>query len=262
MSLTTLRRSRPETLLCTTIRRCTFSRMTKFGPRSSWMAATADKRNLPAIRRLDRRAADRVERRRIVQGIANDQRKRDLTLQDLADRMSDPRRLQRFARPCPIRGPAGRRPPHRRALSASECRSAPRSARSTTPATCDISPCTWLASCRSVGRSSPKILTAMLARVPDSMWSMRCEIGCPIVTFVPGSSDTFCRSSSSTASRGRSFISRRTSISADSTPCTCSSSSARPVRRAVEVDLGNARAAAARAHCPGRSSRRGSCPGW
>ena len=46
----------------------------------------------------------------------------------------------------------------------------------------------------------------MLARVPDSMWSMRCEIGWPIVTFVPGSSDTFCRSSSSTASRGRSFI--------------------------------------------------------
>ena len=27
----------------------------------------------------------------------------------------------------------------------------------------------------------------MFARVPDSMWSMRCEIGWPIVTFVPGS---------------------------------------------------------------------------
>ena len=34
MSLTTLSRSRPLTLLCTTMRRCTFSRMTKFGPRS------------------------------------------------------------------------------------------------------------------------------------------------------------------------------------------------------------------------------------
>ena len=67
---------------------------------------------------------------------------------------------------------------------------------------------------------------------------MRCEIGWPIVTLVPGSSETFCRSSSSTASRGRSFISSRTSISADSTPCTCSSSSALPVRRAVEVTSG------------------------
>ena len=40
---------------------------------------------------------------------------------------------------------------------------------------------------RSVTRSSPTILTAMFARVPDSMWSMRCEIGCPMATFVPGS---------------------------------------------------------------------------
>ena len=31
----------------------------------------------------------------------------------------------------------------------------------------------------------------MFARVPDSMWSMRCEIGWPMVTLVPGSSDTF-----------------------------------------------------------------------
>ena len=34
---------------------------------------------------------------------------------------------------------------------------------------------------RSVTRSSPTILTAMFARVPDSMWSMRCEIGWPMV---------------------------------------------------------------------------------
>jgi hypothetical protein len=32
----------------------------------------------------------------------------------------------------------------------------------------------------------PKILTAMLARVPESMWSMRCEIGWPMTTLVPG----------------------------------------------------------------------------
>ena len=37
-------------------------------------------------------------------------------------------------------------------------------------------------------RSSPKILTAMFARVPESMWSMRWEMGCPTVTFVPGRS--------------------------------------------------------------------------
>ena len=67
---------------------------------------------------------------------------------------------------------------------------------------------------------------------------MRCEIGWPTVTFVPGSSDTFSRISRSTSSLDRSFISSRTSISADSTPCTCSSSSARPVRRAVEATSG------------------------
>jgi hypothetical protein len=30
-----------------------------------------------------------------------------------------------------------------------------------------------------VSRSSPKILIAICARTPDSMWSMRCEIGWP-----------------------------------------------------------------------------------
>ena len=43
----------------------------------------------------------------------------------------------------------------------------------------------------------------MFARVPDSMWSMRCEIGCPIVTFVPGSVENPRRSSASSSSRGR-----------------------------------------------------------
>ena len=81
----------------------------------------------------------------------------------------------------------------RPAPSASECRSALPSRDRRRPRTCAISACTWLASCRSVWRSSPKIFTAMFARVPDSMWSMRCEIGWPIVTFVPGSSDTFWR---------------------------------------------------------------------
>ena len=86
----------------------------------------------------------------------------------------------------PTRALDVRPPPDRRAPSASECRSAPlwRGRRRPPPATSPT--CTWLASWRSVGRSSPKILTAMFARVPESMWSMRCEIGWPIVTFVPG----------------------------------------------------------------------------
>ena len=91
---------------------------------------------------------------------------------------------------------------------------------------------------RSTARSSPKILTATLAREPESMWSMRCEIGWPMVTLVPGASASRSRISSSTASRGRPVSSRRTSISADSTPCTCSSSAARPVRRLVAATSG------------------------
>ena len=87
-------------------------------------------------------------------------------------------------------------------------------------------------------RSDPKILTAMFARAPDSMWSMRCEIGCPMVMLVPGTSDSRSRISSSTASCGRPPGVSRTSISADSTPWTCSSSSARPVRRAVAATSG------------------------
>ena len=59
---------------------------------------------------------------------------------------------------------------------------------------------------RSVGRSSPKTLTAMFARVPDSMWSMRCEIGWPIVTFVPGSVEKPRRSAASSSARGRSGV--------------------------------------------------------
>ena len=83
-------------------------------------------------------------------------------------------------------------------------------------------------SLRSVPRSSPNTLTAMLARVPDSMWSIRCEIGCPIVTLVPGSVENSRRNAASSSSRGRPVSRRPTSISAASTPCTCSSYSARP----------------------------------
>ena len=112
------------------------------------------------------------------------------------------------------------------------------SARSTRPGTSCSAATAWLPSARSMASSSPKILTAILARVPDSIWSMRWEIGCPMVILVPGTSDRRSRISSRTTARGRPPGSSRTSISADSTPWTCSSSSARPVRRAVAATSG------------------------
>ena len=42
----------------------------------------------------------------------------------------------------------------------------------------------------------------MFARVPDSMWSIRCDIGCPMVTFVPGSVANCRRSSDKSSSPG------------------------------------------------------------
>ena len=59
-----------------------------------------------------------------------------------------------------------------------------------------------------------------------------------MVMLVPGTSERRSRISSSTTSRGRPPGVSRTSISADSTPCTCSSNSALPVRRAVAATSG------------------------
>ena len=98
-------------------------------------------------------------------------------------------------------------------------------------ATCDISLSTWgqLPQCRQI---VPKDLHGDIGagagqHVVDAMRD-RLANG----DVLPGSSDTFSRLLEDAS--GRSFISRRTSISADSTPWTCSSNSARPVRRAVE----------------------------
>ena len=76
--------------------------------------------------------------------------------------------------------------------------------RSTTPRTLAMTLRTCSASERSLYRSSPKILTAMLARVPESMWSMRCEIGWPMVMFIPGTSEKSLRSSAEESSLGAS----------------------------------------------------------
>ncbi len=82
-------------------------------------------------------------------------------------------------------------------------------------------------------RSSPNSLIAIWASVPESIASMRCEIGCPISIAAPGICDSLERSSASTSLRERSFSLYGASSSEPFTPCECSSNSARPVLRAT-----------------------------
>ena len=65
---------------------------------------------------------------------------------------------------------------------------------------------------RRVSRSSPKILMTICARTPESMWSSRCEMGCPTLTRT-GSTERRARISASTCSRLRRDGFRSTSIS-------------------------------------------------
>ena len=61
--------------------------------------------------------------------------------------------------------------------------------RSTTPGTSrELLPELLGKRARCVSRSSPKILSAICARTPDSMWSSRCEIGWPMLV-VTGSTE-------------------------------------------------------------------------
>ena len=90
---------------------------------------------------------------------------------------------------------------------------------------------------RRTARSGPKIFTARLVLLPEIMWSMRWEIGWPKVTAAPGTRATDRRISASSSALGRPSRST-TSISDALTPCTCSSFSARPVRRLVETTSG------------------------
>ena len=82
-------------------------------------------------------------------------------------------------------------------------------------------------------RSSPKIFMAMLDWVPDSMASIRCDMGCPISMFTPGMTESLLRISFITCSLLRSERVNGASISEVFTPRACSSSSARPVLRAT-----------------------------
>ena len=122
---------------------------------------------------------------------------------------------------------------------------------STTPGMLSISCLTSLANCRRRVRlagslSGPKSLMATAARVPESMWSMRCEIGWPICTAIPGILAKSLRraaSNSALVRLGSPFssglsMSMETSISAPSTPMACSDSSARPCCRPTATTSG------------------------
>ena len=82
-------------------------------------------------------------------------------------------------------------------------------------------------------RSSPKSLMAMLAFVPESMASIRCEMGWPTSTVSPFRSPSRWRTSARNSSRERLSSTNGASSSDAFTPRACSSSSARPVLRAT-----------------------------
>ncbi len=91
----------------------------------------------------------------------------------------------------------------------------------------------WLPSVNILFKSVPKILMAMFALVPESMWSMRCPSGCPTVAAIPGIRAIVSRTSAINSSRLRSSSLKFASISALFTVCECSSNSPRPVLLAV-----------------------------
>ncbi len=94
----------------------------------------------------------------------------------------------------------------------------------------------------SVCKSGPNTFTAIWASVPDSMASMRWDIGCPISMFAPGMVDSFSLTSLATAPRVRPLSSiYGASISETLEPSACSSSSARPVLRATVLTSGTSR---------------------
>ena len=73
----------------------------------------------------------------------------------------------------------------------------------------------------------------MLALVPESMWSIRCPMGCPMVMLASETALNFSRTSFMNSSLLLSSKTKGASISAAFTPCACSSNSALPVLREV-----------------------------
>ena len=87
----------------------------------------------------------------------------------------------------------------------------------------------WLPMVNILLRSEPKSFMAMLACVPESMASIRWNMGWPISMFAPASTERRRRTSLSTSSWLRLSSWNGASISLTFTPKACSSSSARPV---------------------------------
>ena len=110
--------------------------------------------------------------------------------------------------------------------------------KSAMPSTPLISFCTSAALALNTFRSSPKIFTAICARMPEVIKSIRCEIGCPILIMTPGIEPSFSRIFATISSLCRSEDLSVTSSSVVFTPSACSSSSARPVLRPVCVTSG------------------------
>ena len=154
----------------------------------------------------------------------------------------------------------GRAPPPSAPGPPATAHGAPCASRSKSIRSCGTVACSWLrgrrcparraASLRArrdrprrTARSGPNTLTARFVLLPEIMWSMRWLIGWPKVTLTPGmvrhrrahlGEQLLLR-----AGPGRST----TSISEALTPWTCSSFSARPVRRLVETTSGKASSA-------------------
>ena len=85
----------------------------------------------------------------------------------------------------------------------------------------------------SLFKSFPKSLMAILAFVPESIASIRWDIGCPISMFTPLRIPNCWRTSARNSSLLRLSRIKGASISETLTPKACSSSSARPVLRAT-----------------------------
>ena len=87
-------------------------------------------------------------------------------------------------------------------------------------------------------RSAPKSLMAILACVPERIWSIRCPNGWPTIQTTPGTLRNRLRTSSMISAFERLPFMKLTSISDELVDCECSSSSPRPVRRVVLVTSG------------------------
>ena len=229
----------PSVLASTTMRRRPFSRRIWFGPVGLLDVGDLPRRN-PAARRFDQEIAEplrgaqpvRQPHHHVEAAVAVDDARDHAPVGEPAELLDDGRRLHAVERgaavidadfelrdAAPAFRPAGRQGPGSSQAAAAGLRPG----------------------ARSVSRSSPKILTAISARTPDSMWSSRCEIGWPTLTDDAAARRAARRISATISALARADGLRSTSISEECTPSACSSSSARPVRRPTDFTSGTSR---------------------